>query len=295
VIVVPHGILNYVPFEMLFSEDSVPAESARSFASLPYLILRADVSYVPAAGVLAILRQSPRRPASAPGGGLLLAGDPIVSSTEEMSVFAQAAFPDGLPARAFFREEIGALRGLFRLPKNEPLARDRATVARLRDASRKGQYRYVHFATHGVYNEKHPRCSGLLLTPDPDGGDDGFLSVSEVFGLELECDQVVLSACATALGEDVTGEGILGLTRAFLYAGARSVVAALWEIPGRETAEFMRVFYEELLQNPGIDREHALSEAKRWMIRRNKGGRRGDAPSSHPHFWSAFVLTGVGD
>ncbi len=295
VIIVPHGILNYLPFEMLFGRDPGPAEESRSFGSLPYLILQSDVSYVPAAGVLTLLRRSPRPPPSAHDRPLLLAGDPVIAGPDRMSVFAQAAFPDGRPPRAFFREEIDALRSLFRLPKNELLARERATVPRLREMGRRGPHRYVHLATHGVYNERHPRCSGLLLSADPEGGDDGFLSVDEVFGLDLECDLVVLSACATALGEEVSGEGILGLTRAFLYAGSRSVVAALWEIPGRETAEFMRVFYEELIRAPGAGRTHALAEAKRWMIRRDRGRHRGDAPSSHPHFWSAFVLTGIGD
>ena len=148
----------------------------------------------------------------------------------------------------------------------------------------------MHLAVHGVFNESRPQLSGLVLSPDPEREHDGFLSVGEVFGLDLECDQVVLSACSSARGELLTGEGIEGLTRAFLYAGARSVVSTQWDVAGDPTARFMDLFYGGLGESAGT---HALAEAKRAFLR-GEADLAGDLDPAHPYFWAAFVLTGDG-
>jgi CHAT domain-containing protein len=167
-----------------------------------------------------------------------------------------------------------------------------ADLAHLRGSAAKGPYRYVHFATHGVFNETRPQYSGLVLGPGE--GDDGFLTTAEVFTLELDCDQVVLSACSSALGEQVTGEGLVGLTRGFLFAGARSVVAALWDVSGASTAAFMREFYGLLAGGGDNDRAGALAEVKRRLLLEGSedSGRQGTI--CHPYFWAAFVLNGEG-
>ena len=198
--------------------------------------------------------------------------------------------PGRLP---FAREEMLGIQDLFERAATRFVAGRDATPGRLREAGTLGGYRLVHIAAHGLYNERRPRYSGLLLAPDPQGEGDGFLPVGEVFGLDLPCDQLVLSACSSALGERVTGEGLVGLTRAFLHAGSRSVVAALWEVSGRATARFMTSFYGEIGRSDGADRAHALAQAKRRFASGEVEAVPGIARSSaHPYFWAAFVMTG---
>jgi CHAT domain-containing protein len=184
--------------------------------------------------------------------------------------------------------ELDALAAIAGARRTVRLTGARATLPALETAAAAGRYASVHFATHGLFNEKRPQYSGLILSPDPAGGDDGFVTVSEVFGLALDCDQVVLSACSTALGEEVTGEGVVGLTRAFLFAGAQRVVAALWEVAGSETADLMELYYEHLAE--GQDAALALSLAKRDLA---AGKGTGGGPRPHPYFWSPFVLVGA--
>ena len=137
-------------------------------------------------------------------------------------------------------------------------------------------------------------ATALLLSRCPEGDDDGFVSVAEVFGLELPCELVTLSACSSALGEQVTGEGLVGLTRGFLYAGAASVVAALWDVPDRTTADLMHTFYAGLVseQRAGGGRTASLATAKRSLLRGDINETAGAPRCSHPYFWAAFVLSG---
>jgi CHAT domain-containing protein len=143
--------------------------------------------------------------------------------------------------------------------------------------------RRIHFATHGLISEQQPQYSGLVLTLDDDPAEDGLLQVYEIFNLRLNADLVVLSACRTGLGKEVKGEGVIGLTRAFMYAGARSVVVSLWRVADRPTADFMARFYRRLDQDR--NKAEALRQAKLEMIQ--AGGR-----FSHPLFWAPFILTG---
>src|SRR5689334_22560007 len=112
-----------------------------------------------------------------------------------------------------------------------------------------GQYRIVHFATHSLLNNEHPELSGVVLSLVDRTGkpQNGFLRLYDIYNLRLNADLVVLSACSTALGKNVKGEGLIGLARGFLYAGAARVVATLWEIDDRTTAEVMKRFYEGML------------------------------------------------
>ncbi len=275
VIVAPHGILHYLPFGVLLTAEVTEVD----FAALPYLISSTEVLVVPSVSTLDCLRSARASDAGARGGFLLL-GDPDLARAEERSVLARGI---GGTVR-----EIDQVRDLFPPEHTRILTHARATAAGLREAGSRERYRLIHIAAHGLFNERRPQLSGLLLSPDPAQEDDGFLAVGEVFGLDLPCDQLVLSACSSALGEEVTGEGLVGLTRAFLYAGARSVVAALWEVSGEATTLFMRDFYHE----PAEGRASALAKAKRRMIagREIKPG----IESSHPYFWAGFVMTGEG-
>src|SRR5262249_55276185 len=126
----------------------------------------------------------------------------------------------------------------------------RATLATA-TSSDLAQYRFIHFATHGILDSRTPALSGLVLSlVDPQGKPQGgFLRLWEIYNLRLPADLVVLSACQTALGQDIKGEGLVGLTRGFFYAGAARVIASLWQVDDVATSELMSRFYEGVLKN----------------------------------------------
>lgn len=145
------------------------------------------------------------------------------------------------------------------------------------------KYRYLHFALHGVlaYDVPYLKEPALVLAIDPDSKEDGFLTLSEIYGLKLNADLVTLSACKTGLGLKVEGEGVIGLGRAFINAGARAMLVSLWEVADESTALFMEEFYRQLAQ--GIDKVEALKKAKEYL--RMKG-------YENPYFWAPFILIG---
>jgi CHAT domain-containing protein len=171
-------------------------------------------------------------------------------------------------------------------PRNESLeavdfraSRATATSAAL------AQYRIVHFATHGVLDSENPALSGIILSlVDPHGKpQDGFLRLFEIYNLHLSADLVVLSACQTALGKEIQGEGLVGLTRGFIYAGAERIMASLWEVDDVATAELMSRFYQGMLKE-GLRPSAALQKAEKemWQQKRWKD----------PYYWGAFTLQG---
>jgi CHAT domain-containing protein/tetratricopeptide (TPR) repeat protein len=285
----PDGILHYLPFETLLTHDS----GAKSFTDLPWLIQEKTVSYTPSASVLRKLRtwQQAEKTNTQPKERWLLFGDPELVKGANAGLFARAAGATDLPALPFAKQELETLEQLANNDGTIVLTGPRATKTNLRQAGESGPFSLVHFASHGLFNEDRPRYSGLVTSPDQSSGDDGFLSVSEVFGLHLECDQVVLSACASALGDHVTGEGLVGLTRSFIFAGSRSVVAALWDVSGEASSDFMIKFYDKL-RKQDIDRSLALASAKLEMIQ--IGSTAGGLDYAHPSFWAAFVISGDG-
>jgi CHAT domain-containing protein len=146
-------------------------------------------------------------------------------------------------------------------------------------------YRIVHFATHGVINCEHPELSGIVLSMLNEHGEreNGFLQLHDIYRLELSADLVVLSACRTALGQNIRGEGLVGLTQGFFNRGANTVVSTLWTIDDRASAELMQHFYEAMLQE-GATSSAALRSAKQkmWSQRRWQS----------PYYWAAFVVQG---
>jgi CHAT domain-containing protein len=147
------------------------------------------------------------------------------------------------------------------------------------------QYRIVHFATHGLVNNTHPELSGLVLSMVDENGKqrNGFLGLQEIYNLNLPADLVVLSACETGLGREIQGEGLVGLVRAFMYAGAPRVVASLWKVPDRATAELMKRFYKGMLTDRMRPAE-ALRQAQ-WSLSKEKRW-------SAPYYWAGFTLQG---
>ncbi|HET8676907.1 MAG TPA: CHAT domain-containing protein, partial [Blastocatellia bacterium] len=147
------------------------------------------------------------------------------------------------------------------------------------------QYSIIHFATHGLINNQHPELSGVVLSLVDEQGrpQDGFLRLYDIYNLKLQANLVVLSACQTALGKQIKGEGLVGLTRGFMYAGAPRVVASLWQVDDRATAQLMARFYEAML-GKGLRPAAALRAAQvaMWKEKRWQG----------PHYWAAFTLQG---
>lgn len=262
-----------IPFEALLSRD-VEAENATP-APGSYLVERFAISYVPSATVLATLREPER------ANVVVALGDPRFA---EPGAAPGAAVLAPLPNTA---AEVATLRSLAGSRRFVALTGADATRARLLALPELPDAGLLHLATHGVADESEPGRSGLWLAPDaaPEGGPatPGFLAVDDILGMRLKSEVVTLSACETGLGRLERGEGVLGLTRAFLAAGARSVVVSLWRVNDRSTALLMEGFYRALLQR-GLAREDALAEAKRALLATSE--------TRSPYCWAPFVLVG---
>jgi CHAT domain-containing protein/tetratricopeptide (TPR) repeat protein len=263
-VVVPHGVLHYVPFEVLTLQNRLVIE-------------RHAVSYAPSLNALVQLRKTPVNTAPF---RVLAVGNPAVAdapAAAERGDVENLALLGPLP---FAEQELHAIGRTFR-DRTRILSGASARESSLRDSG-VPQYAVIHFATHGLVSDVQPKRSGLLLAPET--GEDGLLQMSEIYGLGLKANLVVLSACQTALGREITGEGLIGLSRAFFYAGARSVVATLWNLNDRFAAEFVQRFYREL--NQGHASEEALRRAKVAYVNHPR--------YSHPFYWSSFVVLGDG-
>ena len=176
---------------------------------------------------------------------------------------------------------------LFTSRRNGPFTSSESAASRfLATSSEITQYRIVHFATHGFLDSTHPELSALVLSlVDPDGKPrPGILTLQDVYGLKLKSDLAVLSGCQTALGAEVKGEGLVGLTRGFMFAGAKRVVSSLWSVDDAGTAELMRFFYLSMARNPSISPPAALRAAQLQLSQN---------PRWHlPYYWAAFTIQG---
>ncbi|MCZ0900365.1 CHAT domain-containing protein, partial [Microcoleus sp. HI-ES] len=147
------------------------------------------------------------------------------------------------------------------------------------------QYKIIHFATHGLANSTNPELSGIILSLVDEKGNplNGFLRLTDIFNLKLAADLVVLSACQTGLGQNIQGEGMVGLTRGFMYAGAQRVVVSLWNVDDEGTATLMSSFYQGMLQK-GLTPAAALRAAQLEMLKQEEW--------RSPYYWAAFTLQG---
>lgn len=311
-LVVADGALNYVPFEAL-----VTSSAAADYASLPYLIKTNEIANAPSSSVIAAIRQQNAKPT---GRAVLLVADPVFNSNDPRAQKSAAAAPtaDGAETRGLgiasaLTDVAGtenASAGANAPAEGLPLMRLMGTrteaeeIAKLTRASG-GQadlwldldanesnietrdvkkYRVIHVATHGLLDAERPQFSGVILSLVGNKSGDGFLRTDEVFNLKLGSPLVMLSACETGLGKERRGEGVIGLTRAFMYAGAPTVGVSLWSVADRSTAELMTDFYKRLLTGQGTSPSAALREAQTNMIAGKK--------YSAPFYWAPFVLVG---
>jgi CHAT domain-containing protein/Tfp pilus assembly protein PilF len=255
-LVVPDGALHHVPFEALRVDDR-------------FLIESHEIAVVPSATALLLMREQPSPVAAK---GFLGLGDPLLPADESR-----------FPRLPFSLREVNGIAELFAEDERRVLTGEQATKAGVR-ALDLAEFRFVHFATHGWLDAESPRLSGLRLSvTEPDAAQD-LLSLNEILALRLASEVVVVSACQSGLGELLEGEGLVSLTRAFLYAGARTVIVSLWNVGDRSTADFMHDLYRRL--HDGKSAAAALREAKLEFLSSERPYRRSILR------WAPFVLVG---
>jgi tetratricopeptide (TPR) repeat protein len=268
VLIVADGALYYVPFAAL-SDGGEP------------LLVKHEIAYLPSASVLHAIRRESRRV----GTTAAVFADPVFSKNDARfgrPELLAAARGDAYQRLRFSRKEAEAIvavaPGSF-----EAVDFDASKTTLLERDLRK--YRILHFAAHGSLDTERPELSGLVLSLVDRNGKpvDGYLRLHEIYNLELDADLVVLSACRTALGKEVYGEGLIGLTRGFMYAGASRVVSTVWNVDDRSSALLMQRFYSAMLTERTAPAA-ALREAQLALYRQ--------ARWKNPHYWAAFALQG---
>jgi CHAT domain-containing protein len=275
VLISPDGPLHILPFSALVRPGPAPS----------YLAAWKPIHTVLSATLAAELQRG-RRERRDPGP-LVIFADPLYRRPAP-----GAARASGQPPLALYRQGLLPLSGareearsLARLYGGGTRVYTGALATEEQAKHLPAAPRVLHFATHALLDLRSPLDSALALAaPGPGSQENGLLQAWEIFEqVRLDADLVTLSACETGLGRDAAGEGLIGLTRAFQYAGARSVLASLWAVSDRSTAELMERFYT--LLRAGRPKDAALAEAQRELI--NSGG-----PFAHPYHWAAFELTG---
>jgi CHAT domain-containing protein/Tfp pilus assembly protein PilF len=307
-VIVADGALQYIPF------GALPAPNKPYRAYRPYpLIADHEIVTLPSASSLAALRReiAGRAPASKI---VAVIADPVFEESDERieknggknggkqdagSDVEREVFRSAIEVGAtdeqqrlqrlrFSRieaEEIMGLAGKVAGAGAGFEALDFAANRTTALGADLGRHRIIHFATHSLLNGQHPELSGIVLSLFDKAGrpQDGFLRLHDIYNLKLTADLVVLSACNTGLGKDIKGEGLIGLTRGFLYAGAPRVVASLWKVDDRATAELMKLFYQRMLRD-GLRPAAALRRAQIDMSKQSRW--------AAPYYWAGFTLQG---
>lgn len=317
-VIVADGALQYIPFAML-PEPRGQGAGADNQKLLPILnpqplIVNHEIVIVPSASVLATQRAELRGRPPAPKL-LAVIADPVFDRTDERLKTGASKSNDRelgetigadderrlehlaeqtekstktrrlvVPRLPFTRQE--ATRLLALAPKRSSLGAIDFRASRAMVVSGEiGQYRYVHFATHGLLDSERPGLSSLVLSMVDEQGkaQDGFLRTNDIYNLKLPAELVVLSACQTGLGKEMKGEGLVGLTRGFMYAGAARVIVSLWNVNDKATAELMTNFYEKMLKQ-GARPAAALRAAQVEMSKQKQW--------QSPYYWAAFTMQG---
>ncbi len=315
-LIVADGALQYLPFAAL--PAPTPEGTEMKIGSRP-LILDHEIVSLPSASVLAVLRReladrkpatklvaviadpvfspddarvkqslaSTRTPGSTqkPQAHTAVSSDP--SSTLNRALRSVRGVDDSasLQRLLFSRDEAEAILSAVRPRQSGLEALDFRASRKLAMSDELSQYRIIHFSTHGLLDSRRPELSGLVLSLVDEAGQpqEGFLRLHEIYDLRLNADLVVLSACQTGLGKDVRGEGLIGLTRGFMYAGTPRVIASLWQVDDAATAELMKRFYRGVLQEK-LPPAAALRAAQIEMLKKRQW--------QSPYYWGAFVLQG---
>jgi CHAT domain-containing protein/predicted negative regulator of RcsB-dependent stress response len=291
-VIVGDGALQYVPMSAL----AVPNNQ-----NYQPLIAAHEIITLPSASTVALLRQEIKGRKKAPKAIAVLA-DPVFAPDDERLKGQPSITPDSNTfdqqqlARSareadisferlnFTRQEAEQILSLVS-SKERKQALDFTASRDIATSPELGQYQIIHFATHGILNSTNPELSGLVLSLFDSKGkpQNGFLRLHDIFNLSLPAELVVLSACETGLGEEVKGEGLVGLTRGFMYAGSPRVVVSLWSVDDEATSELMKKFYTNMLRK-NLKPAAALRTAQMEMSRQPN--------YAAPYYWAAFTLQG---
>jgi CHAT domain-containing protein/Tfp pilus assembly protein PilF len=263
-VILPAGRLSIIPFEALLTRS---AGATQEYAALPYLLQRFTVRYEFSAG---LLLQKAKQPAP---------------RTPSIFLCAPVTFPekDNLNALPGTADEVKEISALFASNNiSQALYTGEKATEHLVKSSGLKNYSLLHFATHGVADENAPELSRIFLQ-STSAAEDGNLFASEIYNLEMDANLVTLSACQTGLGKISKGEGVIGLSRALVYAGARNIVVSFWSVADESTAGLMKTFYKRLIENPG-GYCHSLRQAKLALM--------ADEKYAAPYYWAPFILIG---
>ncbi|MBL7857075.1 MAG: CHAT domain-containing protein [Cyclobacteriaceae bacterium] len=265
-IILPTGRLGIIPFETLLTKN---AEKITDYPSLPYLLNRFSVRYEFSAGLI------------------------LQKSKEEKQVTSPSIFlcaPINFPEKDYLGDlpgtenEITEIAKLFDDKKlNHTSVSRKQADEKLVKSDQLSNYNILHFATHGVVDESDPELSRIFLQTDSDA-EDGNLFAGEIYNLNLKANLVTLSACQTGMGKIFKGEGVIGLSRALVYAGAQNIIVSFWSVSDESTSVLMRDFYTRLLNQPTADFGSSLRSVKLDMLKKG--------PYTAPFYWAPFVLIG---
>jgi CHAT domain-containing protein/tetratricopeptide (TPR) repeat protein len=310
ILVVPDGALNYIPFEALVTQPG-----GTDYAALPYLVKTNEIAYAPSASVVAVIRK--QSAAKSTSKSILLVADPVFNSDDPRAkgittttttgadtrglglssaltdvAGTPSATSTGAPAQGLMLARLqGTRTEAEQIAKLMQTSGGKADLLLDLNANEENvqikdlkNYRVIHIATHGLLNAERPQFTGVVLSLVGNKQYDGFLRTNEIFNLRLGAPLVMLSACETGLGKEKRGEGVIGLTRAFMYAGAPTVGVSLWSVADASTALLMSDFYKRMLTGQGMSPNAAMRESQKAMIDSKK--------YSAPFFWAPFVLVG---
>ncbi len=264
-VIIPTGRMGIIPFETLLTQD---ATGETDFKELPYLLNQFSIRYEFSAG---LLLQKKRDGASSKISSVMLCAP--VTFLEKDNLF-------DLPGT---EDEVNAIANLFK-EKNigsQVYLKAQANETAIKSGSLKN-YSLIHFATHGIVDENSPELSRIYLQSDSEA-EDGNLFAGEIYNLELNAELVALSACQTGLGKISKGEGVIGLSRALIYAGAKKIIVSFWSVADESTSELMTDFYRQLLENPANNYSQDLRKAKLNLLKGSYAA---------PYYWAPFILIG---
>ncbi len=264
-VIIPTGRMGIIPFETLLMKE---VKGDTDFKKLPYLLNRFSVRYEFSAGLVLQKKK-----------------DVAEAKVSSVMLCAPVTFPekDNLNDLPGTESEVNAIANLFNEKNigNKIFLKAQANEAEIKSGSLKN-YSLIHFATHGIVDENSPELSRIYLQSDSEA-EDGNLFAGEIYNLELNAELVALSACQTGLGKISKGEGVIGLSRALVYAGAKSIIVSFWSVADESTAELMTDFYKQLLENPTNNYSRDLRQAKLNLLNGNYAA---------PYFWAPFILIG---
>ncbi len=280
IIFIPDGILHYLPFETLLTQED----------SRNWLIKDYKISYAPSISSLREIIERGGAQKLKTQKDLLAFGDPYFGPEEERADAGDKlkTIPSDTASQfsrlQYSGLEIEKIASLFKKQAIDVFKRDKATEEQLKKLDLI-PYRILHFATHCIIDDTKPARSFIVFSVGNPSAEDEILQMREIFNLELNSDLVTLSACQTGLGQFIKGEGIVGLSRAFFHAGASSAIISVWAVHDQATSQFMERCYYHLRSSKSI--MDALQKTKIEMI--------DSGVLSHPYYWAGFVITGHSD